>query len=74
MDESFFCDELLHRFEQVDSDYKYAPNYNMKDQASPDNGHSMDVDSPSGAVCEMDEESSDSDDSEAVYALAPKQR
>ena len=24
MDESFFCDELLHEFEQVDSDYKYA--------------------------------------------------
>ena len=56
MDESFFCGELLHEFEQVDADYKYAQNTNMKDQASLDNGQ-MDVDSPSGAVCEMDEDS-----------------
>lgn len=42
-----------------------------KDRASPDNGQ-MDVDSPS-AVCEMDEDNSDSDDSEAIYAFAPEQ-
>ena len=42
-----------------------------KDLASSDNGQ-MDVDLPS-AVCEMDEDNSDSDDSEAIYAFASEQ-
>ena len=66
-----FCEELVREFEQVDSEYKYAQeSYVSENRTLPDHDEQMDVDLP--CVCERDD-SSDSDNSEALYTLAPEE-